>query len=362
MPKNETGRPEPVSPKTVAAITAALPSWARVAVPFALGAGLRQGEATGLAVDRVEFLRRTLRVDRQLVTRQSAAPQLGPAKTQRSNRTVPLAEFVADAVSAHLAEHGSGDHGLILHLEDGRPIGRNRFGRIWRKARETVGAEHVDYHDLRHTFASTLLSEGVSVRAVADWMGHASPSVTLDTYAHVMPVDEDRARSVLDQAARGVHADDRGGDRIMTDRQKELISFGVVVAVTLIVIGWVWVRPWWQDRGPSQTEINLQQSWDQADAGARLRQCRTFESITSTEIRDFYSERCVAEDLEELGLKFITAGWAELAPDQRVGFCQQFRTDPRDVYERFVQAAEDDFDVATALPFTTFRDFYEDEC
>jgi integrase len=55
-------------------------------------------------------------------------------------------------------------------------------------------------HDLRHTFASTLLSEGVSVRAVADWMGHASPMVTLNVYAHMMPIDEDRGRLVLDSA------------------------------------------------------------------------------------------------------------------------------------------------------------------
>jgi hypothetical protein len=42
------------------------------------------------------------------------------------------------------------------------------------------------------------------VKAVADWLGHASPVVTLETYAHLMPVDEDRARSVLDGAFQRV--------------------------------------------------------------------------------------------------------------------------------------------------------------
>lgn len=214
MPKNEVQRPEPVPPPIIAAITAALPAWARVAVPLGLGAGLRQSEATGLSVDRVHFLRRTLRVDRQLVTTDSRSPAFGPPKTDRSNRSIPLAKFVADELAAHIAEHGTGEHGLIVHLPDGRPIGRNRFGRLWRAARKTAGAEHVDYHDLRHTFASTLLSEGVSVRAVADWMGHASPTITLNTYAHMMPIDEDRGRLVLDSALGPKRAEDllRTGD------------------------------------------------------------------------------------------------------------------------------------------------------
>jgi len=45
-------------------IHAGLPDWMAVAVPIGLGAGLRQGETSGLTVDRVHFLRRTLRVER----------------------------------------------------------------------------------------------------------------------------------------------------------------------------------------------------------------------------------------------------------------------------------------------------------
>lgn len=63
-----------------------------------------------------------------------------------------------------------------------------------------AGAPALRYHDLRHTFASTLLSRGVSVKAVADWLGHASPTITLATYAHLMPADGEVARAVLDAA------------------------------------------------------------------------------------------------------------------------------------------------------------------
>jgi integrase len=50
------------------------------------------------------------------------------------------------------------------------------------------------------SYASTLLSRGVWIKVVADWLGHASPVVTLSTYAHLMPADDDVARGVLDAA------------------------------------------------------------------------------------------------------------------------------------------------------------------
>jgi integrase len=93
--------------------------------------------------------------------------------------------------------------GLVLHLPDGRALNRKGLGDAWRAATRRARCPGLRYHDTRHTFASTLLSEGVSVKAVADWLGHASPTVTLSTYAHLMPVDEDRARRVLDDAFRG---------------------------------------------------------------------------------------------------------------------------------------------------------------
>ena len=196
MPRPEDRRAQPVDGDTLDRLAGAAPAWFGVAIPLALGIGLRQGEACGLTVDRVDFLRRTVRVDRQLVTPTSGAPALKPPKTSSSYRTIPLPTFVGDALAAHLAEHGAGVHGLVLHQPDGAPIARNRFGRLWRAMKPGT----VRYHDLRHTFASTLLSNGVSIKAVSDWLGHASPMVTLSTYAHLMPVDEDRARSVLDAA------------------------------------------------------------------------------------------------------------------------------------------------------------------
>ena len=55
-------------------------------------------------------------------------------------------------------------------------------------------------HALRHFYASILIDAGESVRAVADYLGHADPGFTLRVYAHLFPASEDRARSALDVA------------------------------------------------------------------------------------------------------------------------------------------------------------------
>ena len=58
--------------------------------------------------------------------------------------------------------------------------------------------EAARFHDLRHHYASVLLSAGVSVKAVQTNLGHASATVTLNVYGHFMPDDEDRTRAAVD--------------------------------------------------------------------------------------------------------------------------------------------------------------------
>lgn len=57
-------------------------------------------------------------------------------------------------------------------------------------------------HTLRHHYASVLLDEVVSIRALADYLGHTDPGFTLRIYAHLMPDSEHRARAVIDASFR----------------------------------------------------------------------------------------------------------------------------------------------------------------
>ena len=134
----------------------------RAGVLVTAGTGLRQGELFGLTVDRIDFLRRELRVDRQLFTPGKGRPFLKPPKSRNSYRTVPLSTVVVDVLSAHLAAYGTGEEGVLFHFQ-GRPIGRAMAAKHMRAAAARAGVE-ATWHDLRHHHATSLLVGGRSTR------------------------------------------------------------------------------------------------------------------------------------------------------------------------------------------------------
>jgi integrase len=117
---------------------------------------------------------------------------------------------VLDELGAHV---GRRHEGFVLH-RNGEPVNYNDFGYHWRRAvlaaelgrwmkDPTTGRKRYEgmrYHALRHGFASMLISEGCSVKAVSKALGHSSAATTLNLYAHLWPGDEDRIRQAVDRA------------------------------------------------------------------------------------------------------------------------------------------------------------------
>lgn len=193
------------------------PRW-RASVTLGAGTGMRNGEILGLTVDRIDFLRRTVRIDRQLVEIAGSGPEFGPPKTPASERTIPLPRVVVEALAAHLAEFPPGEHGLVFPDKDGSPMRRTAFSRdVWVPMRTAAGLpDRVTSHDLRHYYASLLIRHGESVKTVQKRLGHASAAETLDTYSHLWPDSDDRTRDAVD-GVLGAPADSprtaEGGDR-----------------------------------------------------------------------------------------------------------------------------------------------------
>jgi integrase len=119
-------------------------------------------------------------------------------------RVVPVPSDVLDVLAAHVQQFGPGRDGVLLH-RDGEYLSDNAFNWQWRRAQVGAGlaAGALRFHWLRHAFASSLISAGCSVKAVADAMGHQSPTTTLQTYASLWPGDENRIRTAIASAWQG---------------------------------------------------------------------------------------------------------------------------------------------------------------
>lgn len=172
----------------------------RAVIVVAAGTGLRMGECFGLTLDRTDFLRRTVRVDRQVITTIGRPPSFGPPKTAASVRTVPLPQVVLEELARHLATYPPPESGLVFTNEVGRPIHRASFSHVWTAAARAVGLPAGEsFHSLRHYYASLLISHGESVKVLQSRLGHATASESLDTYSHLWPDSEDRTRNAVDR-------------------------------------------------------------------------------------------------------------------------------------------------------------------
>lgn len=176
--------------------------------------GIRWGEAIGLRVADVEFLRRRLTVSEnavQIGTKHAVGPTKG-----RQARSVPVPEFVLDELSSQCKGKAPGD--LVFPGPTGGYLQRPKSSTGWFQAAvKRAKVQKVTPHDLRHSCASLAVSAGVNVLALQRMLGHKSAKITLDTYADLF--DDD-----LDAVAVTLHARYSTGDNC--DSPKLLASCG----------------------------------------------------------------------------------------------------------------------------------------
>ncbi|MBW8702526.1 putative prophage phiRv2 integrase [Streptomyces sp. MBT84] len=217
----------PWEPGRVFAVRAAMVERFRAMVDVGAGCGLRQGEILGLSVDDIDFDSGTLHVVQQLKLSLSKAV-FAPPKGGKL-RDVPLPDPVAEALQEHMKRFRPVEIKLPWMRANGQPVTRRLIftgpsgGHIWRtslnedhwkpalakagvipkaRSREHAAAREHGMHALRHFYASVLLDAGESIKALAEYLGHSDPGLTLKVYAHLMPSSRDRARKALGRALR----------------------------------------------------------------------------------------------------------------------------------------------------------------
>lgn len=172
----------------------------------AIHCGLRQGELAGLKWEDVDLEAGTLQVRRTLSNGEFTAP-----KTAKSRRSVKLTPSAAEALRKHHKlqsqerERLTGlwqDHDLVFCSTIGTPLSRhNLVRRSFKPLLGKAGLPHlIRFHDLRHTCATLLLSKAVHPKFVQELLGHATISITLDTYSHVVPGMGDYTATAMENA------------------------------------------------------------------------------------------------------------------------------------------------------------------
>jgi integrase len=163
--------------------------------------GLRWGEAAGLKVKRVDLMRRRVTVAETLIDNKTDGSLVWSTPKNHAQRQVPFPAFLADMLAEVMAGKELDD--LVFTSARGKPMSNGNFRRYtFDPAVEAAGLSGVTPHDLRHTAASLAVSAGANVKAVQRMLGHASATMTLDTYAGLFDDDLDGVASRLDADSR----------------------------------------------------------------------------------------------------------------------------------------------------------------
>jgi integrase len=162
--------------------------------------GMRRGEALGLQWEDVDLEAGRLSVRRALIPNGKTVVVSEP-KTARGRRVVALDPGTVEVLKAQAARQleeqaqarSWSDSGLVFAKEDGEAPHPEIVSRFFRQAVKRALLPEIRLHDLRHTHATLALRAGIHPRVVSERLGHATVSITLDTYSHAIPAMQKEA-------------------------------------------------------------------------------------------------------------------------------------------------------------------------
>lgn len=212
LPKAAGGRKREVNPLTSEEANlfldaAAASPWSAL-FQLALASGMRPGEYFALQWDCVDWNGSLVRVERAVSRPRGQKPFLGPPKTKKSRRSIPLPPEVMESLREHrisqnaqrLRSKRPWDSSLNLVFPNrvgGIMNERNYHNRMFNQVMESAGLEGHTPYDLRHTCATLLLLANVHPKVVSERLGHSTISQTLDTYSHVLPTMQQSATDAI---------------------------------------------------------------------------------------------------------------------------------------------------------------------
>ena len=157
--------------------------------------GLRRGELLGLKWEDVNLNYATLTIRRQ-ITRINGEVVEAPLKTKNSYRTLSIG---SDAIEILTGQRQKVSGEYVFPSPTGGPISPDSVLNMLHRVLGRAGLPKVRFHDLRHTFATLAIQNGVDVKTVSGMLGHFSAGFTLDTYAHVTTAAQKEAARAMEK-------------------------------------------------------------------------------------------------------------------------------------------------------------------
>ena len=159
-----------------------------------LATGLRRGELLGLKWQDIDWKNGIIKVRRQ-VARVDGQIVEAPLKTKNSYRTVTISQ---QAIEVLKQQKEKTNDEYVFPSPNGGPISPDSVNNMLKRVLARAGIPKVRFHDLRHTFATIALQNGVDIKTVSGMLGHFSAGFTLDTYAHVTTAAQKEAADTME--------------------------------------------------------------------------------------------------------------------------------------------------------------------
>ena len=173
----------------------------------ALFTGMRRSELLALRWQDIDFIYSQIYVCRSLHHLKDGSYVFTQPKSERSRRTIALPpsaflvlnEYREAREAEHLLLDTPLDDSELAFSNLGKPLRPNTVTYAWARIATRAGVKVIRLHDARHTHASLMLKQGIHPKIVQERLGHASISMTLDTYSHVAPGLQEAAAVRFDE-------------------------------------------------------------------------------------------------------------------------------------------------------------------
>ena len=150
--------------------------------------GLRLGELISLQWTDIDWNSRFIKVQRSYKNRHMDKTKTGKVRrVDMSDQVIETLEALQTERKKEALRSGRGEMVTFIFHRDGVPIAQNSVRNIFKRILKKAGLREIRVHDMRHTFASQLLSQGASLMYVKEMCGHSSIQITCDIYGHLIP-------------------------------------------------------------------------------------------------------------------------------------------------------------------------------